>query len=94
MLTEHLLYAKCHAMLFIFPAKQKVDICIFVLQIGTVKLLDVKLFAEIHIKPELKLQVRQFPNHSLSLHHQILFSKGIQFNAPEYLSTNVSMTGL
>lgn len=41
--TEHLLYAKCCAMLFILPAKQKVNVSISILQMETLKLLDVKL---------------------------------------------------
>lgn len=47
MLTEYLLCARCCA-LFILQAKQKVDLSISMLQMGTLKLLDIKSAAESH----------------------------------------------
>lgn len=47
MLTEYLLYARCCA-LFILQAREEVDVSISILQMGTLKLLDIKSSAESH----------------------------------------------
>lgn len=91
MLTEHLLYARCHALFFILLAKQKVDVCISILQMETLKLLDDQSFADSQKNQNSKCRSVNSQT-TLSLHHQILFSKCTYFSVPEYLSTNVSMS--
>lgn len=87
-------------MLFILPTKQKVDICISILQIGTLKPLDAKVFAERHKISELKMQVSNsqttftlkhcFPNDSISVYPSTSMSMSAREHAPMQRHTHTN----